>query len=59
MENTVSGREKWSERGVGLLLTETVQESDIVIFSEVSRITRSILQVLEMLECCVLRGINA
>jgi DNA invertase Pin-like site-specific DNA recombinase len=41
-----------------MLLTETAIASDVVIFSEVSRIARSILQVLEMLECCVRRGIN-
>ncbi|MEH2220530.1 MAG: recombinase family protein [Nostoc sp.] len=58
IEDTVSGREKWSERGVGQLLTQTALESDVVIFSEVSRMARSTLQVLEMLECCVRRGIN-
>ncbi|MDR9900499.1 recombinase family protein [Aetokthonos hydrillicola Thurmond2011] len=58
IEDTVSGREKWSERGVGLLLTQTAQSGDIVIFSEVSRMARSTLQVLEMLECCVRRRIN-
>jgi DNA invertase Pin-like site-specific DNA recombinase len=58
IEDTISGREKWLERGVGQLLNQTAQESDIVIFSEVSRMARSTLQVLEMLECCVRRGIN-
>jgi DNA invertase Pin-like site-specific DNA recombinase len=58
IEDTVSGREKWLERGVGQLLNQTAQESDVVIFSEVSRMARSTLQVLEMLECCVRRGIN-
>ncbi len=58
IEDTVSGREKWLERGVGQLLNQTAQESDVVIFSEVSRMARSTLQVLEMLSCCVRRGIN-
>ncbi|WP_243147544.1 recombinase family protein [Scytonema sp. UIC 10036] len=58
IEDTVSGREKWESRGVGLLLTQTAQAEDVVIFSEVSRMARSTLQVLEMLECCVRRGIN-
>jgi len=58
IEDTVSGREKWESRGIGLLLTETAIATDIIIFSEVSRMARSTLQVLEMLECCVRRGIN-
>lgn len=58
VEDTVSGREKWESRGIGQLLTQTAIASDIVIFSEVSRMARSTLQVLEMLECCVRRRIN-
>ncbi len=58
VEDTVSGREKWESRGIGLLLTETAIAEDVIIFSEVSRMARSTLQVLEMLECCVRRGIN-
>ena len=58
VEDTVSGREKWKSRGIGRLLAETSQKGDVVIFSEVSRMARSTLQVLEMLECCVRREIN-
>ncbi len=58
VEDTASGREKWHSRGVGLLLTQTARAKDVVIFSEVSRMARSTLQVLEMLECCVRREIN-
>ncbi|MBW4689694.1 MAG: recombinase family protein [Komarekiella atlantica HA4396-MV6] len=58
VEDTVSGREKWQSRAVGKLITETATASDVIIFSEVSRMARSTLQVLEMLECCVRRSIN-
>jgi DNA invertase Pin-like site-specific DNA recombinase len=58
VEDTVSGREKWESRGIGLLLTQTAVAEDVVIFSEVSRMARSTLQVLEMLECCVRRRIS-
>jgi len=58
VEDTASGREKWHSRGVGELLTQTASAKDVVIFSEVSRMARSTLQVLEMLECCVRWGIN-
>jgi DNA invertase Pin-like site-specific DNA recombinase len=58
IEDTVSGREQWQKRGVGQLITETATEKDVIIFSEVSRMARSTLQVLEMLESCVHRQIN-
>ena len=56
--DSVSGRVKWQERAVGKLLTETAQAGDVVIFAEISRMARSTLQVLEMLECCMRRGIG-
>jgi DNA invertase Pin-like site-specific DNA recombinase len=33
-------------------------QGDLVIFAEISRMARSTLQVLEMLECCMRRGIS-
>jgi DNA invertase Pin-like site-specific DNA recombinase len=43
---------------VGRLLTETTQAGDVVLFAEVSRMARSTLQVLEMLACCMQRGVH-
>jgi hypothetical protein len=37
---------------VGRLLTETAHAGDVVGFAEVSRMARSMLQVLEMIEYC-------
>jgi DNA invertase Pin-like site-specific DNA recombinase len=53
-----SGQMKWQSRSVGKLLTETAGEGDVVLFAEISRMARSTLQVLEMLECCMRRGIG-
>ena len=53
MEDTASGRLAWRDRAVGRLLTETVRTGDVVLFVEISRMTRSTLQVLEMLEHCM------
>lgn len=53
----VSGRNPWRERSMGQLLQETAQSGDVVIFAEISRMARSTLQVLEILECCLHRGI--
>ncbi len=58
IEDTSSGRLKWRTRAVGQLLTETSQAGDVVIFAEISRMARSTLQVLEMLECCMQRQIS-
>jgi len=58
VEDTASGRLAWRERAVGRLLTETTQAGDVVLFAEVSRMARSTLQVLEMLACCMQRGVH-
>lgn len=50
VEDTVSGRQAWRDRVVGRLLIETAQAGDVVLFAEVSRMARSTLQVLEILE---------
>lgn len=52
VEDAESGRLSWKNRALGQLLTETAQKGDVVIFAEISRMARSTLQVLEMLECC-------
>lgn len=50
VEDTDSGKKNWKERKSGDLLQQTMQAGDVVIFAEVSRMARSTLQVLEMLE---------
>jgi DNA invertase Pin-like site-specific DNA recombinase len=57
VEDTVSGRKSWRARELGRLLTETAQAGDVVLFAEVSRMARSTLQVLEMLEHSMARGL--
>jgi DNA invertase Pin-like site-specific DNA recombinase len=48
--DATSGRVVWQERAIGQLLTATATAGDVVIFAEISRMARSTLQVLEMLE---------
>ena len=50
VEDSVSGKVKWRERRIGDLLLKTMQPGDTVVFAEISRMARSTLQVLEMLE---------
>ena len=51
VEDTASGKIKWRKRKLGEMLY-SLQNQDIVIFAEVSRLARSTLQVLEVLEYC-------
>lgn len=51
VEDTASGRIKWRERQLGKMLGE-MESGDTVVFAEVSRMARSTLQVLEILEYC-------
>jgi len=47
IEDTVSGRKKWRERKIGELHNATMQPGDTLVVSEISRMARSTLQVLE------------
>lgn len=58
VEDEASGKLKWRGRKLGALLTETAQPGDVVLFAEVSRMARSTLQVLEILEHCAQHGIS-
>ena len=53
----MSGRIGWRNRAVGKLLLETASSNDVLLFSEVGRMGRSTVQVLEMLETCMERGL--
>ena len=57
VEDTASGTTPWRERSIGSLL-ETGKTGDIIIVAEVSRLGRSILQVLEILEVAAGKGIS-
>lgn len=50
VEDTSSGKTNWKERKSGGLLQQTMLPGDTIIFAEVSRMARSTLQVLEILE---------
>ena len=53
--DSVSGQKRWRERELGKLLTNTAKAGDVILFAEISRMARSTLQVLEILECCMQR----
>lgn len=50
VEDTVTGKKPWKERKIGELLLNKAKTGDVLIFAEISRMARSTLQVLEILE---------
>ena len=56
-EDTVSSKIRWRERGIGKILEEA-QAGDVILAPEVSRLARSTLQVLEILECAAEKGVS-
>ena len=58
VEDSVSGQKKWRARQLGELLANTAVAGDVIIFAEISRMARSTLQVLEILECCMQRELT-
>ena len=55
ISDSVSGQKRWRDRELGQLLTQTAIAGDLIVFAEISRMARSTLQVLEILECCMQR----
>ena len=52
VEDNASGKTNWKERKSGSLMIKTMQKGDTILFAEVSRMARSVLQILEILEHC-------
>nr|WP_269782791.1 recombinase family protein [Photobacterium carnosum] len=57
VEDWVSGAKKWRQRRLEGLL-EGLESDDVIIFAEVTRMARSTIQVLEILELCMEKKIN-
>lgn len=57
VEDSVSGKIPWEDRKIGEIL-HAAQKGDIIVVAEVSRLGRSTLQVLEILEFAAKRGIS-
>lgn len=57
IEDTASGTTPWRERTIGSLLDQSTS-GDVIVVAEVSRLGRSILQVLEILEVAAKKGIS-
>jgi DNA invertase Pin-like site-specific DNA recombinase len=57
VEDTISGKSDWRDRQLGKMIRGS-GEGDVIVVSEVSRLARSTLQVLEIGRECIERGIH-
>jgi DNA invertase Pin-like site-specific DNA recombinase len=57
IEDTVSGKVAWQDRMIGQIM-EKATKGDLIVVSEVSRLGRSTLQVLEILEAATKKEIS-
>jgi len=57
IEETVSGRKSWKDRELGNLI-EKVQKGDILIVTELSRLGRSMLEIMELLSILLRKGVE-
>jgi len=56
-EDTASGKKDWKLRDIGKLI-DSSSEQDIILVSEISRLARSTLQVLEILKICADKNLS-
>jgi DNA invertase Pin-like site-specific DNA recombinase len=57
VEDTSSGNTPWQARRIGHILAEA-QAGDVLVVAEVSRLARSALHVLTLLQCAIEKGIS-
>lgn len=57
IEETESGRKKSSSRKLGELL-DTMKKSDLLVMSELSRLGRSLMEIMSILHDCMEKNIN-
>jgi DNA invertase Pin-like site-specific DNA recombinase len=57
VEDTASGKTSWKERPLGKII-ERAAAGDVVVVSEVSRLARNTLQVLEIGKACIASGVH-
>ena len=55
IEETISGTKDWSVRRLGKLLKK-VENGDLIICSELSRLGRNLFMIMEILNICMMRG---
>lgn len=57
VEDTISGKTPWRERAIGSIL-DKAKHGDVIVAAEISRLGRSILQVLEIMEVAAQKQVS-
>jgi DNA invertase Pin-like site-specific DNA recombinase len=57
VEEKISGTVPWQKRQLGAILTQ-LKSGDVIIVNEISRLARSLLQIIEIIEYCRTNGIE-
>jgi putative DNA-invertase from lambdoid prophage Rac len=57
IEETISGRKSWKNRELGKLI-EKLQKRDVLIITELSRLGRSMLEIMELLSILLRKGVE-
>jgi DNA invertase Pin-like site-specific DNA recombinase len=57
VEETISGRKSWKERKIGELVEE-LRQGDVLIITELSRLGRSMLEIMELLSILLRKGVE-
>lgn len=58
IDEVVSGRKSWRERSIAPILLNDLSAGDCLIVAELSRLGRSMLEIMEMLSHCTQKGIK-
>lgn len=58
VDEVVSGRKAWRERSIAPILLEDLAKGDNLIVAELSRLGRSMLEIMEMLSLCAQKEIH-
>lgn len=57
IEETVSGRKSWKKRQLGNLVKQ-IQKGDVLVVTELSRLGRSMLEIMELLSIFLRKGVE-
>lgn len=58
IDEVISSRKSWRERSIAPIIMLDLQKGDVLIVSELSRLGRSMLEIMEMLSQCAQKGIR-
>lgn len=58
VDEVISGRKSWRERSIAPIILEDLQTDDALIVAELSRLGRSMLDIMEILATCIQKGIR-